>query len=98
MDSDEDFQDEGKPSTSSGKGPPPIKKPKPLTAAEKKRISRAKQSAEQKREELLKNQRRIGNKRESQSAEQKREELQKNQKKIAGKRASQSAVEKMQLM
>ena len=50
MDSDEDFQDEGKPSTSSGKGPPPIKKSKPLTAAEKKRRSRANLSADQKRE------------------------------------------------
>jgi hypothetical protein len=35
MDSDEYLQDEREPSTSSGKGPPPIKKPKPLTAAEK---------------------------------------------------------------
>ena len=90
MDSDEDFQDEGKPSTSSGKGPPPIKKPKPLTAAEKKRRSRANQSADQKREELLKNLQRIAKKRESQSADQKKEELLKNQQ----KRKSQSADQK----
>ena len=58
MDPDEDFEDEGKQSTSSGKGPPPIKRAKPLTGAEKMRKSRAAQSAEKKREESRKNQKR----------------------------------------
>lgn len=49
-DSDSDFQDMCQPSTSSGKGPPPSKKAKPLTAAERMRKYRAAQSNKKKQE------------------------------------------------
>jgi hypothetical protein len=96
MDSDEDLPDEGKPSTSSGKGPPPVKRPKPLTAAEKKKRNRASQSAEKKMEESLKNKERKAKKRATQSADQKKEESMKNQQRLAKQREAQSADKKME--
>ena len=95
MDSDEYVQEEGNPSTSSDKGPPPIKRAKPLTAAaERKRRSREAKSADKKREELVKNQERIANQRRTQSADEKKEESINNQERMANKRRAQSADKK----
>ena len=95
MDSDEDFQEEGKPSSSSDKGPPPVKRPKPLTAAaERKRKYRAAKSADQKKDENAKNQNWKANMRANQSTEQKKEECDKNKERISNKRASLSADQK----
>ena len=94
MDSDDDFLDDGKPSTSSGKGPPPFKRYKPLTAAERKRRSRAAQSEEKKMEEALKNKERKAKKRATQSADQKREEYVKNRERKASARAGHSSTVK----
>jgi hypothetical protein len=94
MDSDDDFQEAGKPSTSSGKGPPPFKKPKPLTPAEKMRKYREAKSADQKKEECAKNKERQVAKRRSQSADQKKEECAKDKERKAAKRRSQSEDQK----
>ena len=81
-----------KPSSSSGKGPPPNKRSKPLSAAaEKMRKYRAAQSADQKRKEYVKNQEWKANMKASQSADKRNEEKAKTKERISTHRASQSA-------
>ena len=83
MDSDEG--EVAKPSTSSRKGPPPRKKTKPLTPAEKTRKCRAAMSGEKKNEEKAKNKQRMATQRGNQSEEKKRKENSKDQHRMATK-------------
>ena len=94
MDSDEDFQEAGKPSTSSCKGPPPFKRPKPLSPAEKMKKSREGQSAEKKLEMTAKEKERFANMRVNQSPDKKEEAKAKNRERMAKKRLSQSPKKK----
>ena len=74
MDSDENFEDDRKASTSSGKGPPPIKRPKraaALTSAERKARSRAAQTVEKKEGAKAKNSAAMSKARADQSVEKK---------------------------
>ena len=81
MDSDEDFEDDRKASTSSGKGPSPIKRPKratPLTPAERKAKSRAAQTVEKKEAAKAKNRTATAKSRADQTVEKKKVSQAKN--------------------
>ena len=73
----------------SGKGPPHRKKIKPLTPAERKRISRALMSGVKKKEDNARNQQRMANQRAEQPENKRKESKAKDQQRMANQREEQ---------